>query len=31
MLLLKHKEEFFIKYQDIPLAKPTDGLEYGER
>jgi hypothetical protein len=31
MLLLRHKEEYFVKYQDIPLAKPTDGLKYGER
>jgi hypothetical protein len=30
MLLLRHKEEYFIKYQDIPLAKPTDGRKYGE-
>jgi hypothetical protein len=22
MLLLRHKEEYFVKYQDIPLAKP---------
>jgi hypothetical protein len=22
---------FFVKHQDIPLAKPTDGLKYGER
>jgi hypothetical protein len=26
MLLLRHKEEYFVKYQDIPLVKPTDGL-----
>ncbi len=25
MLPLRHKEEYFVKYQDIPLAKPTDG------
>jgi hypothetical protein len=31
MLLLKHKEEDFVKYQDIPLVKPMDGLTYGER
>jgi hypothetical protein len=31
MLLLRHKEEYFVKYQDIPLAKPTDSLKYGER
>jgi hypothetical protein len=24
------QEEYFVKYQDIPLAKPTDGLKYGE-
>ncbi len=22
--------EYFNKYQNIPLAKPTDGLKYGE-
>jgi hypothetical protein len=27
---LRYKEEYFVKYQDIPLAKPTDGLKYGE-
>jgi hypothetical protein len=31
MLPLKHKEEYFVQYQDIPLAKPTDGLKCGER
>jgi hypothetical protein len=31
MLPLRHKEEYFVKDQDIPLAKPTDGLQYGER
>jgi hypothetical protein len=31
MLPLRHKEEYFVKYQDIPLAKPMDGLKYGER
>jgi hypothetical protein len=31
MLPLRNKEEYFVKYQDIPLlAKPTDGLKYGE-
>jgi hypothetical protein len=30
MLPLRHKEEYFVKYQDIPLAKPTDGPKYGE-
>jgi hypothetical protein len=30
-LPLRHKEEYFVKYQDIPLAKPTDGLKYRER
>ncbi len=30
-LPLRHKEEHFVKYQDIPLAKPTDGLKYKER
>jgi hypothetical protein len=30
MLLLRHKEEYFDKYQDIPLAKPADSLKYGE-
>jgi hypothetical protein len=30
MLLLSHKEEYLIKYQDIPLAKTMDGLKYGE-
>jgi hypothetical protein len=29
-LPLRHKEEYFVKYQDIPLAKPMDGLKYGE-
>jgi hypothetical protein len=27
---LRHKEEYFVKYQDIPLAKPMGGLKYGE-
>jgi hypothetical protein len=31
MLPLRHKEEYFVKYQDIPLANPMDGLKYGER
>ncbi len=30
MLPLRHKEEYFVKYHDVPLAKPTDGLKYGE-
>jgi hypothetical protein len=30
MLPMRHKEEYFVKYQDIPLAKPMDGLKYGE-
>jgi hypothetical protein len=30
MLPLRHKEEYFVKYQDVPLAKPTDGPKYGE-
>jgi hypothetical protein len=30
MLPLRHKEEYFIMNQDIPLAKPTDGLKYEE-
>ncbi len=30
-LLLRHKEEYFIEYQDISLAKPMDGLNVGER
>ncbi len=29
-LPLRHKEEYFFKYQDTPLGKPTDGLKYGE-
>jgi hypothetical protein len=29
-LPLRHKEEYFVKYRDIPLAKPTDSLKYGE-
>ncbi len=29
-LPLRYKEEYVVKYQDIPLAKPTDGLKYGE-
>ncbi len=29
-LPLRHKGEYFVKYQDILLAKPTDGLKYGE-
>jgi hypothetical protein len=28
-LLLRHRE-YFVKCLDIPLAKPTDGLKYGE-
>jgi hypothetical protein len=31
MLPLRYKEEYFVKYQDIPLAKPMDSLKYGER
>jgi hypothetical protein len=31
MLPLRQKEEYFVKYQDIPLAKLTDGLKYEER
>jgi hypothetical protein len=31
MLPLRYKEEYFVKYQDIPLAKQMDGLKYGER
>jgi hypothetical protein len=30
MLPLRYKEEYFAKYQDIPLAKPIDGLKYRE-
>jgi hypothetical protein len=30
MLPLRHKEEYFVKFQDISLAKPADGLKYGE-
>jgi hypothetical protein len=30
MPLLRHKEDYFFKYQDIPFEKPTDGLKYGE-
>ncbi len=29
-LPLRHKKEYFIKYRDIPLVKPTDGLKYGK-
>ncbi len=25
-----HKEEYFVEYQDISLAKPMDSLKYGE-
>jgi hypothetical protein len=31
MLPLRHKEEYFVKYHDILLAKQMDGLKYGER
>jgi hypothetical protein len=30
-LPLRHKEEYFVEHQDIPLAKLMDGLKYGER
>jgi hypothetical protein len=30
MLSLRHKEEYFVKYQDVPLEKPVDGVKYGE-
>jgi hypothetical protein len=30
MLPLRHKEEYFVKYQDIPLAKPMNSFKYGE-
>jgi hypothetical protein len=29
MLPLRHKEEYFVKYQNIPLAKPMGSLKYG--
>ncbi len=29
-LLLRHNREYFVKYQSILLAIPTDGLKYGE-
>ncbi len=29
-LPLRHNREYFIKYQNILLANPTDGLKYGE-
>jgi hypothetical protein len=28
---IKTQEEYFVMYQDNPLAKPTGGLKYGER
>jgi hypothetical protein len=28
---LRHEEGYFVKYQNIPLAKPKDILMYGER
>jgi hypothetical protein len=31
MLLLRHKEDYFVKYHNILLAKPKDSLKYGER
>jgi hypothetical protein len=30
MLPLRHKKKYFVKYQDILLAKPTGDLKYGE-
>jgi hypothetical protein len=30
MLPLRHNSEYFVKYQNITLEKPTDGLKYGE-
>jgi hypothetical protein len=29
-LPLRHDEGYFVKYQNITLAKPTDGLKHGE-
>jgi hypothetical protein len=31
MLSLRHNSEYFLKYQNIIIEKPTDGLKYGER
>jgi hypothetical protein len=31
MLPLRHNGGYFVKYQNILLANPTDGLKYGER
>jgi hypothetical protein len=30
MLPLRHNSEYFVKYQNIILEKPMDGLKYGE-
>jgi hypothetical protein len=30
MLLLRHNGGYFVKYQNILLANPMDGLKYGE-
>ncbi len=30
MLPLRLKEEYFVKYKDILLAKPKEGFKYGE-
>jgi hypothetical protein len=29
-LPLTHNRGYFVKYQNIPLANPTDGLKHGE-
>jgi hypothetical protein len=31
MLPLRHNREYFVKYRNILLAYPTDGLKHGER
>jgi hypothetical protein len=31
MLPLRHNSEYFVKYQNIILEKPTNSLKYGER
>jgi hypothetical protein len=30
MLPLRHNREYFVEYQNILLANPTDGLKYGK-
>ncbi len=30
MLPLRHNKEYYVKYQNVLLANPTNGLKYGE-